>query len=74
MMIADLIDLEDFAQSLRELGVVIAADADAVQVRAALDSWLTTDEQSAAWHQLKARLQTEFTGRMLPDVERLLAD
>lgn len=75
MMIVDLIDLEDFAQALRELGVTVAANAERVAVEAALDSWLAsaTAEQAEAFAQLKERLASGFAGQMLPDVEAILA-
>lgn len=75
MMIADLMDLEDFAVQLRTLGISIPADVEVLVLKAAVDQWCAAAdaEQLQAYEALCANIREQFAGNMLPDVEALLA-
>lgn len=74
MMLADLIDLEDFASRLRELGLALPVGADVATVRAELERWLgeASSEGLAAFERLASELEANAGGMMLPDVVDLI--
>ena len=74
MMFADLIDLEDFASRLRELGVPVRAGADEAEVEGELEKWIRdgSDEQRSALGGMLSALEKEFEGLMLPSVEGIV--
>lgn len=73
MMYADLIDLEDFSECLRGLGVTVPSGADQQLVALTLESWLDNasfdDKRSADL--LLGELE-EARGMMLPIVSALV--
>jgi len=74
MMFADLIDLEDFADRLRELGLALPVGADETLVARELDDWLGDASQTAllAVEQMIVELEQQSRGLMLPSVEALV--
>lgn len=74
MMFADLIDLEDFADRLRELGLALPVGADEALVAQELDSWLGEASRTglAAVEQMIVELEQQSRGLMLPSVEVLV--
>jgi hypothetical protein len=74
MMFADLIDLEDFADRLRELGLALPVGADETLVARELEGWLEEASQSglAAIEQMIAELEQQSRGLMLPSVEAMV--
>ncbi|TCK02630.1 hypothetical protein [Marinobacterium mangrovicola] len=74
MMFADLIDLEDFASRLRELGIPVPAGADEAKVEGELETWIKegSDEQRSALGGMLSELEKEFEGLMLPSVEEIV--
>ena len=73
MMYADLIDLEDFSERLRGLGISVPSGADQQQVALTLENWLNQasfDEKNSA-DRLLGELE-EVRGLMLPTVSALV--
>lgn len=73
MMYADLIDLEDFTERLRGLGVTVPSGADQQLVALTLENWLdkaSFDEKRSA-DRLLGELE-EVRGLMLPTVSALV--
>jgi hypothetical protein len=73
MMHADLIDLEDFSERLRGLGVTVPSGADQQLVALTLESWL--DKASFNEKRSADRLLGELEdvrGLMLPSVSALV--
>ncbi|KEA63778.1 hypothetical protein ADIMK_2080 [Marinobacterium lacunae] len=75
MMIAELIDLEDFTDRLRELGLALPVGADATAVKAELEDWLgdASSEELNAFERMVATLEAKSGGMMLPIVVALIA-
>ncbi|MBS97689.1 MAG: hypothetical protein CMI01_03305 [Oceanospirillaceae bacterium] len=74
MMFADLIDLEDFANRLRELGLALPVGADAALIENELQDWLEGAPQDglAAVKQMVSELERESRGLMLPSVAAMV--
>ncbi len=73
MMYADLIDLDDFAERLRGLGITVPSGADQQQVALTLENWL--DKASYGEKRSADRLLGELEqvkGLMLPSVSALV--
>lgn len=74
MMFADLIDLEDFANRLRELGLALPVGADEALITQELNQWLAEASTSglAAIERMIEELEQQSLGLMLPGVEALV--
>jgi hypothetical protein len=73
MMYADLIDLDDFTDRLREQGVALPAGADTQLIALELEAWLddASDAEKNAVEKLFGELAQE-PGLMLPTVAALV--
>lgn len=73
MMYADLIDLEDFSERLRGLGVTVPSGADQQQIALTLESWLdnASFKEKRSADRLLGELE-EVRGMMLPSVSALV--
>jgi len=73
MMYADLIDLEDFSDRLRELGVALPARADEQLIALEFEAWLedASDDEKRSVERLFGELNQE-PGLMLPTVAALV--
>ena len=70
MMFADLVDLDDFIDRLREVGLELSSGSDAAQVERQLESWIdhASRSEQMALRQLLAELERQSQGLMLPEV------
>jgi len=74
MMIAELIDLEDFADRLRKLGLALPAGADEAVIGVELEDWLgdASDDELSAFERTVSTLEVQSEGMMLPSVVALI--
>lgn len=73
MMYADLIDLEDFTERLRGLGITVPSGADQQAIALSLETWL--EKASYGEKRSADRLLNELEqikGMMLPSVSALI--
>lgn len=75
MMIAELVDLEEFADHLRELGLALPVGADESVVKAELETWLdiASADELCAFERVASELEAESGGMILPSVTALIA-
>lgn len=74
MMFADLIDLDDFSDRLRGLGLEIPAGADAELIERELINWIDEAPQSGreTIAKMLSDLEQESQGLMLPSVAAIV--
>jgi Ca2+-binding EF-hand superfamily protein len=76
MMFADLVDLEDLSNSLRELGIEVSNEATATVIGEVTSSWLNsaTEDQKVDFQTLLAQLADKIAeGHVLPDAVEVIS-
>lgn len=76
MMFADLVDLQDLSDKLKELGVVVPQGATQQKITELLKVWLNSasQEEMAQFETLVTELRSADDGLVLPAVLEVLQD
>lgn len=76
MMFADLVDLEDLSNSLKELGIELSNETTATDIGEVTSSWLrgATEDQKSDFQALLSQLADKTAeGHVLPEAVEVLS-